>query len=151
MAEKPVLKWLFRVQYSDDSTYNQAPDDQSVLDEKRSEFYDVLQVEEKGDKKMRFFSLCEVGTNNVITVDLGSGLFFVNKLPVKLEGQPLPKMPEKFSLIFYRQWQQQLQQTVDLKENKVIDQKELPAFCEYFIGWECEIAGKKYTQKMAVS
>jgi len=149
MADKPVLKWLFRVQFADGSTYNQTPNDKSVIDPKRSEYYDMMEAEKRG-KKIRYFSLFEVGTTNIVSVDLGTGLFFVNKLPVLLESQKLPKLPEKFNLIFYHQVDQNQTMTIQKSTGKVL-KTEQSTHREYFIGWECEIAGKKYIQKLAVS
>lgn len=150
------LKYLFEVKYADGEVYRQTPEDKSKIDpEKRSEFYDVLQEVEKG-RTIRFFSLIEQGgNNNIVTVDLGTGIFYVNSLPVILESVKLPTMPDKFELIFYRQWTQSVNQ--DYKKNKegilkfvgMTPQGE--AFCEYFIGWKCKIANKEYIQKMGVA
>ena len=146
------LKYLFEVKYADGEIYRQTPRDKSKIDpEKRSEFYDVLQEIEKG-RTIQFFSL--VGDGKTITVDLGTGLFYVNGVKLLLESEKLPVMPEKFDLIFYRQWTQQV--NVEYKGKKIgpfeiVSEEPQQAFCEYFIGWKCEIKGKRYIQKMAVA
>lgn len=144
---KPTLKYLFEAEYEDKEVYKQTPDDKSLIAEKKSQFYDVL----NSGKTIRRFSL--VGEGNRITVDLRTGVFYINKLAVLLESEKLPGMPVKFELIFYRQWTQNVD--IDYKVMKIGPikiTKESPreAYCEYFIGWKCEIAGKSYQQKIAV-
>lgn len=151
------LKYLFEVRYADEEIYRQSPEDKSKIDpEKRSEFYDVLQEVEKG-KTIRMFSLIEQDSDkpNILTVDLGTGLFYVNGVMVILESTKLPTIPDKFELVFYRQWTQSV--NVDYKKSKEGVMKVIgntpvgEAFCEYFIGWKCNIAGKEYVQKIGVA
>ena len=136
MSDLP-LKYLFVVEYADGSIFEQTSDDKSSIDpQKRSQFYDVLQ----SGKTIRYFSL--VGDGHKITVDLGTGIFYVDGLALLLESEKLPTLPDRFTLVFYRQHTHELNRE---------DSKELSHFIEYFIGWECEIAGKKYIQKLAVA
>lgn len=141
------LKYLFIAEYSDGTFEKQTPDDVSKIDpeKKRSQFYDVLQ----SGKPIRKFSL--VGSGNEVTVDLQTGLFSINGLKVLLESEKLPRLPDKFDLIFYRQ----VTENTNIEYNlfsKII-QKIIPleSFCEYFIGWQCNINGKNYQQKLAIN
>lgn len=143
--QKTVLKYLFEAEYYDGTTYNQTPEDQSKLDEKKSEFYDVL----NSGKVVKRFSL--IGEGNKISVDLSTGLFEVNGLPLLLESDKLPTLPDKFELIFYRQWTREQNITYEKRSGNIVNRSEGAAFCEYFIGWQCLIAGKNYQQKMAIA
>jgi len=140
------LKYLFVAEFIDGSVIEQTPEDRSKLDpEKRSEFYDVLQ----SGKELRSFSL--VGNGQKVTVDLITGLFEVNGLPILLESDKLPTLPEKFTLIFYRQHTHDYNATYDTKTGEQIKREEAGHFIEYFIGWQCNIKGKNYQQKLAIS
>lgn len=148
---KPQLKYLFEVEFTDGEIYKQTPKDLSTLDPSKSEYYDILQRVEKDKKVILRFSL--VGDGNRVTVDLKRGIFYVNKLPVLLESEQLPGMPEKFELIFYRQWKQELDvtyKTMKVGPVKIISEKPKEPYCEYFIGWKCQVNGKSYQQKIAV-
>lgn len=149
----PVLKYLFKAKFGDDSEYYQTPDDKSELDPKKSQFFDVLEICKT--KKLIEFSL--MGWNiepyiPVISVNLQTGLFNISGVEVLLESQKLPTLPDKFELIFYRQWTQNLTVTYKVKTGEPQSSEQNgEGFCEYFIGWKCEIAGKEYTQKLAVA
>lgn len=142
---KPKLKYLFFAEFVDGTNFKQTPDDISSIDpEKRSQFYDLLQC----GKTIRRFSL--VGDGNTITVDLGNGIFYVNGLAVLLESEKLPCLPDKFTLIFYRQWTQNLNVTYDTTTKEELKREPLTPLCEYYIGWQCLIKGKNFQQKMAI-
>lgn len=151
MSNQLKLKYLFVAEFSDGTYFKQTPDDRSSIDpEKRSQFYDLLQNE----KKIRRFSLVEkkgFGLGNVVTVDLGTGIFYVNGFPILLEAEKLPTLPDKFELIFYRQRTFNIDVTMNTKTGEASDGKNATEFCEYFIGWQCTIKGKNYQQKLAVS
>lgn len=146
MSEKSfILKYLFVAEFMDGSIKEQTPADVSKLDPSRSEFYDVLHA----GKAIKRFSL--VGEGNTITVDLVTGLFTINQLLVLLESEKLPLRPEKFDLIFYRQHTHSLNVEYELKTGIPVSSEPAGHSCEYFIGWQCNINGKNYQQKIAVS
>ena len=151
MSNDRKLKYLFVAEFTDGTFLKQTPEDKSSLDpEKRSQFYDVLQ----SGKTIRKFTLVEkktFGMGNVVSVDLTTGLFAINNLPVLLESEKLPTLPEKFELIFYRQHTENLNVTYGLRDGDVREMESGSHFCEYFIGWQCNIKGKNYQQKLAVS
>lgn len=164
------LKYLFHAKFVDGDEFIQSADDISNIDpEKRSQYYDLLQEVEKG-RVIRLFSL--VGEGHSFTVDLGTGLFYVDGIKILLESKKLPTLPDKFNLIFYRQRTQSV--NVKHKADKAGKMKVISVkptgddFCEYFIGWHCRVMtrvehksrdGKKwvtnelrdYEQKLAVS
>jgi hypothetical protein len=139
------LKYLFEAEFTDGTIYTQTADDVSNIDPKRSQFYDVLHT----GKTIKRFSL--VGEGNKLTVDLTTGFFEVNGLTVLLESTKLPGPPDKFDLVFYRQRTHDIDVTYEKKTGNVVETGGETEFCEYFIGWTCEIAGKHYIQKMAVA
>lgn len=143
------LKYLFVAEFVDGTFFNQTPDDQSTLVEKRNCYYDVLQT----GKTIRRFSLVGQGDakGNTITVDLGSGIFYVNGLPVLVESEKLPTLPDKFTLIWYHQVTRDTNITLDTKTNQILKSEDMPEFREYFIGWQCLINKRNYQIKMAVS
>lgn len=156
------LKYLFKVLYTDGTEYGQNPEDHSVKfppvrDENgqwqgKSCMSDVFDDIEQG-KTVKTFSL--VGEGNTITVDLTRGVFYVNDLQVLLESEKLPTAPSKFNLVYYRQVTENA--NVDMKADKkgtyqIVGMTPLSKdrFVEYFVGWQCNIKGKNYQQKIAV-
>ena len=151
MPQPFVLKYTFNALFEDGTTITQTPSDKSSIEpETRSQFYDVLQ----SGKRVVYFELVEwdnAANPTVIGVDLRTGLFNVNGVTVLLEGKQLPTMPDEFRLIFYRRRTENLNTTFDKKTGDILEQEAAESFCEYFIGWQCTIAGKNYEQKIGVS
>lgn len=145
MFKKDKLKYKFVAEFTDGSFFKQTSDDKSKLDDKKNCYYDLLQT----GKTIRRFSL--VGEGNTITVDLETGIFYVNSLPVLLESERLPTLPDKFTLIWYTQVTQSTNVTYEKKDRSVVSLVDQPEYREYFCGWQCLIQGKNYQQKIAVS
>lgn len=141
----PELNYLFIAEYIDGTLFKQTPEDKSKIDSSRNCYYDVLQ----SGKKIRRFSV--VGKGNQITVDLGNGVFYINGLPVLLESEKLPCLPQKFELIWYHQVTRDQNVTFEKKTGKVLKTEDMPEFREYFVGWKCNINGKSYQQKIGVA
>lgn len=139
-----ILKYLFEAEFTDGTVVKQTPLDTSKIDPKRSEYYDIL----NSGKTIKRFSL--VGNKNKVTVDLTTGLFEVNGLSVLLESDKLPILPDKFTLIFYRQHTHNQNITYNKSDLKELKRGAVEHFCEYFIGWQCVIKGKNYQQKIAI-
>ena len=144
---EPILEYLFIAQFNDGSIIEQNPQDLSTIDPTRNCYYDVLQEVVKG-KVIRKFSLS--GRDNIISVDLKTGLFLVNGITFLLESEKLPQVPEKFNLIWYHQVSQSQNITFDEASGEVSSRENLPERREYFIGWHCRINGRDYKQKIAV-
>jgi hypothetical protein len=156
--QKPTLTYFFEAEYYDGRIYKQNQEDASVKYPPVRDENGHLQgkscmsdIQEDVDNFLiKRFTL--VGKGNKITVNLDTGLFEVNGLQVLLESTKLPALPEHFRLRYYRQVTVDQNITYD-KGNGEIQKVEQAgeAFLEYFIGWECEIAGKQYEQKIAVA
>ena len=144
-----TLKYLFIAYFTDGTKIVQGPSDRSEIDpEKRSAFYDVMQAIEKG-KKLKYFVIQNI--DNTISVNLTNGIFNINGLKVLLESEKLPAMPDHFDLIYYRQWTRNIDVTYSKTSGNVVNTGNESSFCEYFIGWKCNINGKSYQQKIGVS
>jgi len=139
-----TLKYLFHVEYIDGTKFEQPQDDDSKLKPgETSAFYDVL----NSDKTVRKFTLKEVKGKKSISVDLFSGEFEVNGIPIYTDLLPYPL---KRDLIFYRQHQHDTQATYELKTGELI--KNIPGDhrVRYFVGWQVNVGGKNYQQKIGV-
>lgn len=144
------LKYLWAAELADGTLERQTPEDISYLDPARNCYYDLIQLTKHGPEKIiRRFSL--LSEENTITVDLGNGIFYINGLPVLLESEKLPILPDKFDLIYYHQVTQNTNVNFDPKTGEILDREPLPEYREYFLGWQCNINGKNYQQKLAVS
>jgi hypothetical protein len=161
---KPVLTYFFEAEYNDGTIYKQNKLDASVkyppVKDENGELQGkscMSDIQDDLDKGLvRRFSIVKhrglLSVKNTLTVDLKTGIFYVNGLTVLLESEKLPAMPEKFTLIYYRQRTVNLNVTYEKKTGKILDQKQVDdLFIEYFIGWHCTINGKNYTQKIGVS
>lgn len=135
------LKYLFSVEYTDGTTYQQTPEDISKLEPNtRSEYFDVI----NSGKKVKTFTLKEQSLLRPkwLSVDLTTGEFTHSKnVEPMFEGDPVPHSDSKFELIFYRQHQHD----VDTQSNKETDHR-----ITYFLGWQTNIEGKNYKQIMGV-
>lgn len=135
-----TLKYLFTVEYTDGTTYQQTPADISKLEpERRSEFYDVV----NSGKKIRTFTLKEQSLFRPkwISVDLTTGEFTYSKnANPTFEGDEKPDFKD-LELIFFRQHQHD----VNTRDNKELDHR-----VTYFLGWQTNIDGKNYKQIMGV-
>lgn len=150
---KYQLQYLFEAEYKDGTIYRQNPQDHSVkfppIQDEHGEwqgkscFTDV--TEDAQNHKIKKFSI--IGKGNTITVNLENGLFEINGLPVLLEEEKLPMLPEHFELIYYRQVS--VSQNITYGDVTVLEDGGI--FVEYFIGWKCNIGGREYKQKLAVA
>ena len=125
-----MLKYLFTAEYEDGSSFVQSQDDVSKLDEKRSQFYDVIQSEKK---LVKFYLRSD---DKVFSVDLLTGYFNINGIETIVEGdKPVPINNPVYRLIFYRQHQHDFN-----AESK----KETVHRVTYFIGWQTIVDGVNY-------
>jgi hypothetical protein len=144
------LQYLWVAELSDGSFIKQNPQDISEVNPKENCYHDLLELlQNKKDLSIHRFSV--VGKGNTITVDLITGVFYVNGLAVLLESDRLPSMPDKFNLIWYHQVTQETKVNYDTKTMMATKTEDLPEYREYFIGWQTNIKGKNYQQKIAVS
>ena len=128
-----MLKYLFDVEFTDGSTYTQTPADRSVFDpEKRSCFYDVMQLIEQG-KQIKLFLLSD-GKNGFL-VDLSDGHFEINGIPFFMHEQ---RDLTDFRIIFFRQHTHHFNQ----------DNKEIGHEITYRMGWQTNDKDGKNVQRV---
>jgi hypothetical protein len=154
--QEPIFKYLFKAEFIDGSTFEQDPQDRSILEpEKRNSFYDFQQIK---DKKLKRFSLSD--GKNTIAVNLLSGRFEINGLELVLTPeQNLLKLRPEFELIYFKEKIEQT--TFTMRGGVAIDKKDLPSYINaYFIGWKCkakikndknELIEKSYEQLLGIN
>lgn len=143
------LKYLWIAKFEDGTLFKQNPEDKSMMEEGRNCYFDLLQLIKDG-QSLRSFSL--KSDDDLVTVDLKTGLFYVNGLALLLESDKLPSYPGKFNLIWYNQVSVDTKVDYDTKTKEILKASGVKnEYREYFIGWQCNINGKNYQQKIAVS
>ena len=133
-----MLKYLFTATFSDDTSIQQTPEDVSLVDPKRSAFYDVLQRIAAGDKLIGF-SLTD-GTHTA-SLDLITGQFTINGLPFGCYPDKMPTPEADYRLIYYRRHQQHF----------TLNYQEVGHDIQFVFGWQTTIAGKNYQQTIEVA
>jgi hypothetical protein len=109
-----MLDYLFTAYYADNTTYQQTEEDRSTKDETKSAYYDIDQ------DKLIAFAL--QGANDGVVVDLRTGLFVVNGLPLSVfEGEVVNRR-----LIYFRRVTQQMNREDGQTSTSI----------EYHIGWQ---------------
>lgn len=155
------IKYLFLAEFNNGDFYHQNPEDTSlkfppVKDKDgnwqgKSSFTDI--AEDVETLNIKSFSLYQnLYVMPEFKVDLTDGHFEVNGMKFEVEGErPLPLENAKFKLIYYRTRRHQMDVTYKLKTgtiSKTKSQGELPI--RFVIGWQCNINGKNYQQKIIV-
>ena len=148
IASTIPLKYLFTATYADGSSIVQTPDDKSLIDpEKRSQFYDVLQMAEK--KQLTAFVL--KGDGREFGVDLTDGHFEIDGVIVHIEGQDGQNVTTpgasagKFELIFWRQHTHDFLQKIRGNGEPVETKHEVV----YRVGWKLK-GNQTYQRVMQV-
>jgi hypothetical protein len=131
-----MLKYRFIAHFTDGTTFEQNPDDVSLLDPKRSSFYDLQQ--ELSAKTLHSFTI--FNDEHTYAVDLLDGHFEIDGLAIWASPKDLPAIPDRFELIYYRQHTHAfgldgVEQTHDIR------------FC---FGWKCNLSGRSYQQTIGV-
>lgn len=122
-----MLKYLFKVEYTDGSVYKQNKEDVSEQDPKRSCFYDVL----NSSKEVKTFSLGRMF--DWWTVNLKTGEFIHNGIKFQLEWNI---KPAKRELIFQRQHEQDSTATYRISTGEVLGVKDGKKRTKYFLGYK---------------
>jgi hypothetical protein len=131
------LKYLFTAMYEDGSTIEQTLDDRSTIDpEKRSQFYDVLQMEEQ--KPLVAFAL--KGDGHEYGVDLRDGHFEIDGVSFRMHEED---ELAGFRLVFYRRHTHDFVISKDSQEETRHD-------VVYRFGWQCTANGKNYQRIMQI-
>ena len=143
--DKFTLKYLWTAYFADGTEFDQAQDDKSTLDPKRSAFYDLLQT----NKPVIKFVL--EGNGQKLSIDLLTGLFNLNGVDIVPEN--LPPLPGPYKLIFFRQHQQDLNIKIEIgKDLKPYDKSRQQGEhrIKYFIGWQFNYGGKNYKEVLGL-
>ncbi len=158
------LKYLFQVEFFDQKPdYKQNPLDASVefppvKDENgnlqgKSCMADIQEDVDNFNIK-EFWLIPNFFLGHRYMVDLTDGHFEIDGIPFEVEGErPLPVANLKFKLIYFRVRRPFHTTKYRLKGGKPVEilgvtTGELPL--KYMIGWQCNINGKDYVQKILV-
>ncbi len=126
-GDKITLKYLFKAEFRDGTIITQNADDQSVIEDNRSCFFDVLEAQ----KELVRFSL--EGEGQIWSVDLTSGHFTHNGIQFSLHE---PIELENFRVLYCR-----------VRDNHFnMGQEFLGHDIAYRIGWQAngKLDGKNY-------
>lgn len=141
----PKLDYLFRAEFSDGSSIKQNQEDTSSLVPTKSQYYDVLQKE---DKLVRFALVCaDDPSYEAASVDLTTGQFTFEGAEVPycdpsagaidavLHGtEPIP-----FRLIYFRR----------VYQHRIMGEEvSCTSETHYFIGWQLTVDGTCYKQTL---
>jgi hypothetical protein len=135
------LAYLFEAHFADGTMIQQTAEDRSAIDpEKRSAFYDVMQRVDE----LQFFGL--FNDQHTYVVDLRDGHFEVDGRPLFLEptARPLPR-GGKFSIVYFRDHEQDFEMSGRDGEQTMGEHR-----IAFRLGWEYEVAGKKYEQAIVI-
>jgi len=129
------LKYLFVVQFDDQTLYEQNPEDVSLIDpEKRSCFYDVMQAVEKG-KKIVWFLLTD--NKNVYAVNLVHGYFQINGVTFYMHER---RDLKDFRIVFFRQHTHHFNLNKEEQGHEIV----------YRMGWQTTVDGQNLQQVMEI-
>ena len=155
MPSSAPLTYLFEADFSDGTTYKQGLDDKP-LEGSGSSFSDVM----KRIDDVIVFHLARISDGQRFTVDLRDGHFECNGVTFNV-GQPLPKLPDKFQLIYFRICGVQSNYPVKIVADPSSSTGTRPVVGEstsqnhhvkyHKLGWICEINGKEYQQIILVA
>lgn len=137
-----MLQYLFTAFFTDGTSFEQAADDVSFLDPKRSSFYDLLEMVKNGQKLQSFVlaGLDNEGKARRFGVDLLDGHFEIDGVPFWASPKNMPAIPEAFKLIFFRQHTHDMDLRGIEKSHSI----------RYVIGWEANLQGRTYQQTIGV-
>lgn len=146
-----MLKYLFEAHFEDGHAIKQTPDDVSAYVQGKSAFYDVREYEKVSPCIV--FGLYH--KRNTYAVDLVDGHFEVNNIPFQAQPVSTPTINEggKFSLIYYRDHQQDICMSGEVVDSVVVNQKltEGNHKISFRFGWEyADPSGKLYQQTLVL-
>lgn len=140
------FRWLFIAHFEDGSEIVQEADDKSKTrtDGTGSSFTDVLEIAKR--KKLMAFTLRSVAGNaGHVTVDLVSGNFVVNGVPVCAHNQNFEPHRYPLELVYFRETRAEQTQTV---KGDIVSARHYVN--RYFIGWKTTVNGKDKQVTLAV-
>lgn len=148
-----MLNYLFTAIYEDGTTYDQNPEDVSLLDPKRSCFYDVLEAC-KESRLVRFELRSQDLPRRVYAVDLVDGHFEVNGTMFRMretgrrDVHPMevakPVALEGFRLVYFRPIERDFQAGVEY--GTMSNPQAGAVRVSYCLGWQCTVGGKNFQE-----
>jgi hypothetical protein len=132
------LKYLFKVEFADGVLFEQNSEDKSLIEPKRSAFFDVLERE----KESRILRFLLTNGDHAYLVDLVDGHFEIDGMSFNCH-ETLPHDYPDRRLIFYRQHRH------DFNSAGGAMGEEINHTVEYFIGWQTTINGKNYKETIS--
>jgi hypothetical protein len=144
-VKRDPLRWLFVAHFADGSTIEQTQEDKCLTraDGTGSAFTDVLAREES--IALTAFELRLVGSAESVVVDLTTGNFIANGLPVCAHNQSFEPQRYKLKLIYFRETR--VERDLNGAGKAVADRHFVN---RYFIGWETVVNGKSKQATLAV-
>lgn len=138
-----TLDWLFIAYLKDGSIIEQTQEDKCTTrtDGTGSAFTDVLAHQDE----LIAFELHNIHNGNWARVDLATGNFVVNDVPICAHDQFFEPQRHKLKLIYFRETRAERTQTV---QGETVGERHFVN--RYFIGWETSGATKNIKQTIAV-
>lgn len=137
------FSWLFTAYFNDGSKIEQTQEDKclSRTDGTGSCFTDVL---ERQDDLIGFM-LYNEKENRAIMMDLITGNFMVNGVPVAIHDQDIDPEQHKLRIIYFRE--NRVERDLNIEGEPT---RERMYTNKYYMGWQTTIDGKNYKYTMAV-
>ena len=131
-----MLKYLFRVTYKDNTTFEQTQEDISSKDPQKSAYFDIDQ------DNIWYFELVDQETGDTFFVDLPTGAFGHNDRAFFMHDRTGEEGNLKdFRLIYFRR----------VTKDFNINMQEVGQHIAYHMGWQCTIDGKNYKRIMELN
>lgn len=149
-ATTPHLSWLFAAFFKEGAPVIQDQTDTPKEQPEGSAFTDVLARE----SDLTHFELHHEDGDKIVTVDLTTGAFIVNGVPLDLHNQNFEPSKYPLKLIYFRETRIEQTTRATVQEDGTI--KEVPVgdarhyINRYFIGWETTVNGKNKQVTLAV-
>lgn len=147
---KPHLSWLFVAYFKDGSHILQTQEDKSTTSKSGSAFTDVM----SNFDDLVAFELRHEDGDKVVTVDLVTGNFVVNGVPVCAHNQYFEAEKYPLKLVYFRENRVEQHQTATIQPDMSVQTEDVGTpthyVNRYFIGWETTIMGKNKQVTLAV-
>lgn len=147
-TEREPLRWLFAAHFKDGSELVQTQEDKSTTKESGSAFTDVLARAEE----LVAFSLFNGETE--VLVDLITGNFVVNGVPVSIHNQYFNPEKYKLELVYFRETRVERVSQSTIQEDSTVTEEQIGDVRHYvnryFIGWKTRVNGKDKQVTLAV-
>lgn len=146
------LNYLFKAEFTDGSSLTQTQEDTSLLDEKRNQFYDVL----NSGKELKKLTLYEqkLWNPNSLSVDFQTGNFILNG--AEIISEPIidtktgKEVTVKRTPIRYYGVKKHFNATYNVKTMKLLDTEELKEDRIFYIGWETKVGEETHKRVIGI-